>query len=557
MSKFIKIIAFTLFINTPFAYGMETTPEDASTEDTPTLQADSFTSLPNEIIKHIIEYLYPAITDYCVINRNEHVVYDSDNKGLYNELNQLSEGKKALNQLTVSCNRFNLLDKPWMLANKTILNNLLFNLLNFSKSNGILNFSKNKGNDIISLCIQAGANVNCLDKWDETPLTWAIQDSFYEIIELLAKYRADVKQEGALVKAIGACYNKAYFHNPYDITKLLIEHGADVNQTDENGNTPLHACIIKNTYKIFDNRGEREIPLDADHWLTGSRAQEESLNMANYLIQHGAHIDQANRERETPLYKAVLNDRVEMVELLISHGADVNQTKSRVPLICKASKFGASTERVKIITLLIQHDADVDEAIKQVPRHRRGSIDINLLNEINAQVKQSKEKDSNLIENNDNDIASSSDSDGNDNTNIPLIPVIDPAQNNSDTHTQIKESKQNSTTLPDDYSSDDDSSSSSSESNNVPIIPPQQPHIPGSTHGDLQHDNGIFTTTLNSIRANPLVTFSGVVVVGGVCYWAYKKYQAYKAAHKETEHNEQKEDEEEITNQTVKQPITA
>ncbi len=88
----------------------------------------------------------------------------------------------------------------------------------------------------------------------------------------------------------------------------------------------------------------------------------------------------------------------------------------------------------------------------------------------------------------------------------------------------LKKSKENGSILPGgDHDSDDDSSSSSSKKDNgVPIKPPQP------------YNNGIFATALNSMRANPLLTFSGAVIVVGGIYWAYKKYQAYKAAQKES-----------------------
>src|SRR5205085_5939900 len=92
--------------------------------------------------------------------------------------------------------------------------------------------------------------------------------------------------------------------------KLLVEAGADVNQTTEYGWTPLLTAT--------NNR----------HYVLGK-----------YLMEHGADVNKANKGNWTPLYLATDNRNIEggdypvpkpdmdhlaYIELLLEHGADPN-----------------------------------------------------------------------------------------------------------------------------------------------------------------------------------------------------------------------------------------
>lgn len=79
--------------------------------------------------------------------------------------------------------------------------------------------------------------------------------------------------------------------------ELLIKHGADPNQLDVNGNTPLHNCALKGYEKN-----------------------------AETLIKNGAKANTLNRNNETPLYSAVKNKSISknFFEILIKNGANPN-----------------------------------------------------------------------------------------------------------------------------------------------------------------------------------------------------------------------------------------
>jgi uncharacterized protein len=96
--------------------------------------------------------------------------------------------------------------------------------------------------NIVNLLVQHGANVNTIDKWNQSPLFYAAFNRHVEITECLLTAGADVnatdnKGHGALMAAV--------HNNNTALLQLLLAHGADVTVTDYNGHNALTKAADK------------------------------------------------------------------------------------------------------------------------------------------------------------------------------------------------------------------------------------------------------------------------------------------------------------------------
>ncbi|MBN1472739.1 MAG: ankyrin repeat domain-containing protein [Syntrophaceae bacterium] len=168
---------------------------------------------------------------------------------------------------------------------------------------------ENNNLDIVKLLIASGADVNKKDSYNSIPLAWAIEgmgnsvkntDNYKEMFTLLLKHGANPNimyghkyardNTKILLKELadinGCSYasadrppgtvNKKVARN-IEIAELLISFGANVNASDERGNTPLHEA-----------------------------AKENNIPMIKMLVSHGANLKATNKDRETPLHCSMI-----------------------------------------------------------------------------------------------------------------------------------------------------------------------------------------------------------------------------------------------------------
>ncbi|MDX2050464.1 MAG: ankyrin repeat domain-containing protein [Rickettsiaceae bacterium] len=115
-------------------------------------------------------------------------------------------------------------------------------------------------------------------------------------------------------------------HNGHEQTaKLLIEHGANIDEKDNSGLTPLHqACYWghEQIAKLLKEHGAKIDEKDNFGWTSlYSACFKGQEQIAKLLIELGAKIDEKDNSGGTPLHWACGNGHKQIVKLLIEHGA--------------------------------------------------------------------------------------------------------------------------------------------------------------------------------------------------------------------------------------------
>lgn len=148
--------------------------------------------------------------------------------------------------------------------------------------------------DTIKILTDKGANVNAKNNVGKSPLHISCFKQPFD--------RANVKE------------NKwdTYYHvENFSIIKFLIEKGANVNEVDNDGNTPLHIACKSSDEKIV-----------------------------NFLLANHAYVNSVNENGNTPLHEvcSMISDKWELAKSLILYGANLdlknNQGDTPLHLAC-------------------------------------------------------------------------------------------------------------------------------------------------------------------------------------------------------------------------------
>uniref|UniRef100_A0A8C6D9R6 Ankyrin repeat domain-containing protein 7 n=1 Tax=Moschus moschiferus TaxID=68415 RepID=A0A8C6D9R6_MOSMO len=120
---------------------------------------------------------------------------------------------------------------------------------------------------------------------------------------------------------------KAVPCNKESCTTMLLDHSADSNPVDLDGNTALHyaACC-------------------------------QSVSLAAKLLKHKAKLEAQNKDGYTQILLAITENNAEMVECVLKSGADVNASdKNRRT----ALMIALSDEPTSLVSLLLQQEVDL------------------------------------------------------------------------------------------------------------------------------------------------------------------------------------------------------
>jgi|GEM_PF-1950305 len=112
------------------------------------------------------------------------------------------------------------------------------------------------------------------------------------------------------------------------LVQELLDSNVDVNQKDDNNNSPLHLAAIKGYVKIASLLIDKGADINAtnDHGSTPLHfaTQYNHTSVASLLIANGAEVDIKNRYDDTALHFSISCRNAVLTKELIENGASVN-----------------------------------------------------------------------------------------------------------------------------------------------------------------------------------------------------------------------------------------
>ncbi|KAE8378568.1 ankyrin repeat-containing domain protein [Aspergillus bertholletiae] len=175
----------------------------------------------------------------------------------------------------------------------------------------------------VALLIEYGASLERRDVRGRTPLIFAAQCQSLEAVEVLLRHGA---KANALVHGCTAL-SFAIDEGSVPMTKLLLENGADVAITHDQPSDNVSFLL-----RVMNRRHDPEV----------------IAAMMKLLLNHGADPNDCDRKGRTPLFFATMRHDLEMMRLLLAHGANPNRDDEKIDLLSWAFLKGHEDINLKM-----------------------------------------------------------------------------------------------------------------------------------------------------------------------------------------------------------------
>ncbi len=184
--------------------------------------------------------------------------------------------------------------------------------------------------EMVDLLLQRGAPIDGRDLSGATALYAAAERGQTAVVQRLIDKGADADLKGRSGTSPLAA---AAFAGRNQVVKILLAHGADAHAADDTGKSPIVYAAASGSLDIVRQLLAKNVDVNARYsndltllmWASGpdpSVGEPQALEVVSWLVDAGAHIDDRDARGRTALMIAAEGDHAEIVQLLLTHGAD-------------------------------------------------------------------------------------------------------------------------------------------------------------------------------------------------------------------------------------------
>ena len=221
--------------------------------------------------------------------------------------------------------------------------------------------------DVVKLLLERNADVESKTSRGSPLLTVAAYDGRLDIVSCLVEHGADVnaRDNSGTTPLMETCSN-----GHINVATYLVEHGANIHLQDKDGDTCLHYAAEGGHVEVVSKllavgAKENQDYVNARNNSGTSPLMETCsnghMNVATYLVEHGASIHLQDEDGDTCLHYAARGGHVDVVSQLLAVGAKENQDYVNARNNCGSTPLmiTCSNGHMNVATYLVKHGANI------------------------------------------------------------------------------------------------------------------------------------------------------------------------------------------------------
>ena len=216
-------------------------------------------------------------------------------------------------------------------------------------------------------------NINYMGKYDATALNCAVNSQHAEAVEAILKRGAnveDVKHGESFTGLIPATMD----HDTHEILDILMKYKANKYGPTPLSSAPLNGAMIQAKHANWADYFITTYKVDVNHLgKAGSVGDEPAVNVASFfnnveglktLVKHGANLNLSTSQGITAIQMAAQRNSLDAAKYLIEQKVKLNGYNSA---FFNAVCYAAVGYHLEMLDLLVKGGADVNEVSKNSP----------------------------------------------------------------------------------------------------------------------------------------------------------------------------------------------